>query len=631
MSRQSNQCGAKKKACGRRRGVVVVLTAAVLVLCFAFVSFSVDTALIVYTNTKMQNGVDAASLAASQEILLAVYQSAQTGQDPNTIAMEAARAVAVQVAADNDVYIDANQHVEFGNRAYNKVSGQWEISWGSAPYNVVKVTGHRDNANPDAADAKLPLFFGWAVGRETVDIRVSSTAFISARDMVLVMDFSGSMNDDSTYVAFSKLGKANVEANMADIFTALGANTGTMPVTPTWLKVTGAAPSDASKPQLYVTFQRDATAKDQVFVESTLNLENVVLQFTDGTKQTFSGLTGLTGTFQGTGSYNGKKISKCWVKSGNNLSGEGTNYGERFDDTNANVMKQFGLNAIAYPYPSGSWDAFINYCRNDSSVNTAGYRKKYGGLNFVNYLETQQPQNYKTPDLWKTPHYPFHAIKEGATLFCEHLGTIGFGDEIGLVSYDDYSRVETTLSTDGYSIDISANPITDEYDSINQMQRHKQAAHYYNYTAIGYGVRDAHTLLTDHIRGGASPTIILLTDGLANRKPSGWSLPGGWNWAEYTDYDGDGDSDFSTTDTNVQYAFYEAALAAQDGITIHTISVGIDGDDALMQAIAFVGNGIMVDVPATGTVEDTEQQLKDAFKIIASKLPPPKLIKQTFE
>jgi hypothetical protein len=292
---------------------------------------------------------------------------------------------------------------------------------------------------------------------------------------------------------------------------------------------------------------------------------------------------------------------------------------------------QFGLDAIAYPYPSGSWDSFIDYCRNDSSVNTAGYRKKYGGLTFVNYLQTQQTQHSKTPTLWQTSHYPFHAIKQGATQFCDYLNSIGFDDEIGLVSYDDYSRVETTLNEDGYSIDLSSNPITNQYEDINQLQRHKQAGHYYTYTATGAGMQSAHQLLDDHIRGGAQPTIILMTDGLANKKPSGWSLPAGWSWAEYTDFDGNGSADYSTSDSNVQYAFYEATVAAQKGAIIHTISVGAGGDDALMQAIAFVGNGVFVDVPGGTSIEDMEEQLEDAFKIIASKLPPPKLIKQTFE
>src|SRR5690606_12680005 len=102
------------------------------------------------------------------------------------------------------------------------------------------------------------------------------------------------------------------------------------------------------------------------------------------------------------------------------------------------IKKTYNLNNTPYPYPSGSWDSFISYVKSDSQVNTAGYRKKYGKLNFVNYLLTEQMHSHQTPDLWKTPHYPFHAIKEGASLFTNFLRDIDFDDELGLVSYDDY-------------------------------------------------------------------------------------------------------------------------------------------------------------------------------------------------
>src|SRR5690606_38960423 len=153
-------------------------------------------------------------------------------------------------------------------------------------------------------------------------------------------------------------------------------------------------------------------------------------------------------------------------------------------------------------------------------------------LNFVNYLLTQQGKHHQTPDLWKTPHYPFHAIKEGATLFTQFLEDLSFDDELGLVSYDENSRVEQVLAEDTASVDISSNPITGDYALIDLIQRHKQASHYGEYTAVGYGLRDARTLLANHSRQGASRTIILMTDGLANRKPSGWSLPSGFKWSK---------------------------------------------------------------------------------------------------
>ncbi|HTN77461.1 MAG TPA: vWA domain-containing protein [Pirellulaceae bacterium] len=615
---QKNAIRRPRKMRISRQGVVTVLSAFLMVVCFAFVSFAVDTGLIVMTKNQMQNAVDAAALAASQEIVSAVYNAGQIGSAGGATqsATSAARQVAAQVAQANGVYINPETDVTFGRRSFNKANNTWPIAWGTAPYNVVKVTARRENADLNPNDGRLKLAFGWAVNTPSIPLRISASAFVQARDMVLVMDYSGSMNDDSTFYAFNKLGKSAVEANMAEIFNTINPNVGTLPMTPAWPRFKGVAPASGSLPQIYVTYQNS-----QVYVESSKALQQVKLQFSGGATQTFTGLSATTGTFKGSGSNTGKQVTICWVKSANNSTN-----GEQFTDDNATVMKAYGLNSISYPYNSGSWDAFLTYCRNDSQVNNAGYKLKYGKLSFVNYLETTQPQYNRTNVLWKTPAYPFHAIKEGATLFTEFLADLSFDDRLGLVTYDENSRIEKVLSTDGASVDISSEPITPYYDKINTIQRHKQSSHYGTYTAIGYGVRDARTLLTDYAREGANKTIILMTDGLANRAPSGWSLPSTFKWKDYTDYDGNGTADYTSGDVNVAYAFHQASLAIAEGATIHTISVGADGDPQLMAAIAFAGGGITVNVPGGSTVAQMETELQAAFAKIASKLPPPKLV-----
>src|SRR5262245_48586607 len=94
----------------QRRGVVVVLTAFLLTVLFGFLALSVDTGRVVLTETEMQNAADAASLAASQEIQAAVYAAGQgvgsATVDANSIAVQAARDMAAEVAAANGVYID---------------------------------------------------------------------------------------------------------------------------------------------------------------------------------------------------------------------------------------------------------------------------------------------------------------------------------------------------------------------------------------------------------------------------------------------------------------------------------------------------------------------------------------------
>jgi hypothetical protein len=65
----------------------------------------------------------------------------------------------------------------------------------------------------------------------------------------------------------------------------------------------------------------------EVHVVSCKDLSNVVLAYEDGEHQKFDGLKGHYGTFGG----GDRIITTVWVKAGNNGSGDGPGYGERFD------------------------------------------------------------------------------------------------------------------------------------------------------------------------------------------------------------------------------------------------------------------------------------------------------------
>lgn len=724
----------------RRRGVIVVLASVLLSVLFAFVAFGVDTGRIMMTQTHMQNAADAASLAASQEIMAAIQDAGeQLGEgmdiDVNSLAVDRARQVAAEVAAKNGAFVDPDQDVRFGKRVFNHDTGQWSLAWGDTPYNVVQVNVRRDNPDTSAPDGELPMAFGWAVGKSSMPIRVSGAAFIESRDMVLVLDFSSSMNDDSELKSISRLGQQRIEDNMRQIWEELGEpSIGSMVFEPKFMTLESPEPKSDEQAKVSVTFMRekvfvdstksldkvklrfsngsttqftgigdtagyfqgsgglsskdvvsvwvtsgmtgstvydpvtlegaDPTNKRQpkiwvtytgtsVYVESSKDLSNVVLQFSNGDTYKHDGLSGHSGTFYGTGSNEGEFITRIWVKSGSNASGDGPGYGERFvnpqdesdamqpeefrfDDTVENVVKSFGLDKVNYPYPRGNWEDVVNYARNDYDVNRAGYRKKYGAMVFVNYLLDGHNSYSRTPDLWKTSHYPFHAVKNGATLFTHFLDDLDFGDELGLVTYDTSSRIETRLEMDSeeINIDISSNPITYEFSLIDQIQRHKQAGHYGSTTGMGYAIDDGRKLLVGdaatgqagHAREGSRLTMIVMTDGQANQYPNGWSLPASFRWEDWTDYDGDGDADYTTGDRAKQYAFWEATQAIDDHITLHTMSVGVYADTALMDAIAFAGGGIHINVPGGQTIAEMESELLAAFSQIAANVPPPKLV-----
>ena len=71
---------------------------------------------------------------------------------------------------------------------------------------------------------------------------------------------------------------------------------------------------------------------DEIDVKSCKDLSNVVLEFDDGSHFKFDGLgVGTEATFAGEGDHAGKRIVRAWIKAGDNHSGDGPGYGERFE------------------------------------------------------------------------------------------------------------------------------------------------------------------------------------------------------------------------------------------------------------------------------------------------------------
>ena len=567
-----------KRQWSERRGIIIVLTSFLLTVLFAFLALSVDTGRVVMTQTKMQNAVDAASLAASQEINAAVYAAGQ-GQgsvtiDANSIAVNSARTMAAQVAAANGVFVDSGKDVKFGKRVYN--NGDWTVQWGATPYNVVQVSARRTESDVTAQDGQFPLAFGWAINKSSVPLKATSSAFVEARDMVLVLDFSASMNDDSSLG--SSLATSEVNAALDGMWDALRTADPKWPGTSTSKFPSGGFGSINSYAGTYVSSTNTTT------ILSTLQLTT-------------------------------------------NVSGN-----RKFP------FPQSGRNSDGSPKakPSNStsdslWTGYINYVKGLSGT----YKQKYGYRTLMDYFQSQRFARDEAEDLWRTPHYPTQALKDGTSLFTQFLTDLNFGDEVGLVVYGQYAVQQKTFYDGEVSIDITADPITPDYTKIDTIQKHLQAGEYEGWTAMGDGMLKGRALLVgdpavagDHgySRYGARPTLIVMTDGQTNQAPNGWSMPNTFKWSDWTDYDSNGTANYTTSDINKKYAFYQATEAIKRGITIHAITVGVGADRDLMKAIAFAGKGICVDVPGGTTIAAMREQMLSAFSQIAAKVPPASLI-----
>ncbi|MFH5806264.1 TadG family pilus assembly protein, partial [Alienimonas sp. DA493] len=187
--------------------MILPLAAALLVLAFAFLAFSIDVGYVAMTRGELQNAADAAALAGAAEL----------ADGPAAVRLEAQR-IAAQNRANNDRVYVPEEDVSLGF---------WDLEARTfdpdalAP-NAVKVITRRNDQG---------LLFGPVIGAETFDARTEAVAVVHPRDICFVVDLSGSMNDDTEVGwatdllndAFRGAGYPNIGTQLAeDLFEDLG-------------------------------------------------------------------------------------------------------------------------------------------------------------------------------------------------------------------------------------------------------------------------------------------------------------------------------------------------------------------------------------------------------------------------
>ena len=560
----------------QRRGVVLVLTAVVLIVMLGFVAFTVDTGLIQLTKTQLQAAADASALAGAMELSGTL--------DASTVRANA-RTAAVDIAKlyrngdRSSVSLDPINDITFGKIAWNSKTQTYQYSWGDAaiPHNVIKVRAMRSTTG---GDNRLPLVFAPIFGAQKADIGAEAIATFQPRDMVVVLDFSSSMRYDSTFMRAGVLGQAFIESNLQTMWTELGSPVyGNLVFAPKYATLKGVAAS-GTIPHIEVTYKRSS-----VSVVSTSNLTQVRLQFSGNSTQTFTGLSGKTGTFSGTGGNASKVITACWVKSGTNGSLSAGNAGEQFDFSSTKIKTALGL-TMPYPYPAGSWDEYIQVVQTaGTDMADAGYRDMYGYMTWLEYLQTNHPYYSDTPDLWKTSEQPVGAMKDAVTLFMDYLKQMQTQDQVGLAVYSHPSASGAVLEHG-----LSAN-----LDQIKNTTRQRQAGHYMGGTNIGAGMKVAREELVANARQRSFRMMVVMTDGVAN-------LP-------------------NNTTIAKKLVIDEANLAAANKIKILTISLGALADKALMQQVANTTGGVHFNIPGGIPISDVRTQLQNVFREIAGSRP----------
>lgn len=630
-----------------RKGVFFVLAVICLLGAMTFVGMSVDLGMITVTKTRMQATADAAALAAAQEIVVAVRDASwdsESGLDMTAVQNAAAadaRAMAEYVADINGFYIDPDADVALGRRLLNSDGVTYSETWGTGPYNCVKVDIRKNNSDSSAPDAKLPLIFAPVVGERAQSLSTSATAFIESRDIVCTLDFSSSMNDDScmSSATISRLTKAGVESNLDAIWDALVASD---------VRFSNDADTKKFPSSGFGTLNSYAgtsnTSTSSLTAIKALGLYTPASNYYDSWSFNSSGDDYYSTT---SGSYTYRRYTQGTYNGQlRRIPTSGGSYTTVAETTAPGYFAPIAESAIPFPQegkntstglrlgkPSIStsktqWLAYADYVRTNSNLNAQGYRYKYGYRTLMVYLMESRFMNSQSEDLWRAPCYPFHGMKMGMSTFCEFMTDLSYGDHIGMVDYAVDARIESGLNEDGAdaTVSLGTDLMSTRYGDINTIQSHKQAGHYSSNTATGDGIKKALELLDSNSRYGAQKAILLMTDGIPNISPSGFTLPSGWDWNALLDYDENGSADYTTSDQDSQYALYQAKLAADNDVVIHTLCVGAGADTDLLKAIAKISGGYDIVVPAGTSVTAQEALLREAFGVLAGQVPPARLV-----
>lgn len=603
-------------------------------------ALAIDTGLMYSAKQELQSAADSAALAAASQL----------GATSDASAL--ATAEAKRFAKLNDVMgedadlVDAD--VVFGHAVLDGT--KYTFQPGADPKDAVRVTLKRDQT---VSDGPVSLLFAKTFGMTGARMQASAVAMLVPRDISMIVDLSGSMNDDSELRHYKRFASEKsgyidgVQINLKAVWTALPQNKGKAGVK------NGTNPSSPGSPVANDNQPSNGTGRPQSAGGNP-----------DPNEETSGGSSNPKGprwgwmTDYGTslvlGSYNpSSDFGLYYIPKGStcsdsdvvaNLTESGYSSSERSallsgssdSDTNAykrRVQVLLGLagwksgksggkyttggngdnkvdsneltNTVSYPFNSGSWDGYVDYMRSSSTQmeNTdSNLKYRFGIKTFVNFLLEQQESHSETPELANTPEEPLYSVKNAVQTMIDEIIYLETQDHVSLETFAQYSqhRVDLTQVTSGESLAAKLQLVADNCYTY-------QAGHDTAYTNIGAGLNQAITeLMSERARTAASKVIILLTDGKPNVDSNGSvvgnNAAGAISWVED-----------------------RADFAKSKGFTVYTVGVGGDVDDELLSDAAtspdhyyYADNA---PDPDNGNAPLYVNQLKQIFKTLGGKRP----------
>lgn len=172
----------------RRRGAMMVMIAFLLIILFVAAAFAIDIAYMHATRAELRTATDAAARAAAEAL--------GRLQNSNAAIDAALRLAAANTVAGDPLLLDRND-VRLGSHRVEP-DGRFRFIEGGTPINSIRVIGERTDGS---RSGPVALFFGPLFGVTKFQPVQEATSCRLDRDIALVLDVSGSMNDFGRFPA----------------------------------------------------------------------------------------------------------------------------------------------------------------------------------------------------------------------------------------------------------------------------------------------------------------------------------------------------------------------------------------------------------------------------------------------
>lgn len=635
-----NRTSVQQKRWLRRGSVMVQSVVFGGTVAVGVAALAVDTGLMFSARQELQSAADAAALAAASQL-------GSTGD-----AFSLAKAEAAKYANYNKVMGESTDVVEadvvFGHAVLNGEKFDFEPN--VEPYDAVRVTVRRDQT---AQDGPVSLLFAKTFGKNTADVSASAVAMLVPRDISLVIDLSGSMNDDSELrhhkrFASEKSGYIDgVQINLKAIWMSLpiakgnaGVGNGIDPPPPGQPNNendqpgtgpgspanAGGNPNPGADPlgpgqetgprwgwmtawgDEIVLGSYDASDDWGLYYirkNSTTTDADIIENLTQAGYSSAERSALLSRSYDGSSTYYRNRVKVLlglagWrsKKSGGKFNG-GPGDGDNRVDSNELFQE------VDWPFDDGSWNEYIDYVRSSSTRmedTDSDLRYRYGIKTVTNYLLERLANKNDCPELQDAPEEPLYSTKGAVQVMIDEIIALETQDHVSLETFGQYGihRLDLTSPKNNESL-------ADLLQEIPSTLNGFQAGHDTSITNIGGGMEKAiEELTSDRARVAASKVIVLLTDGKPNVNSNNQSVgnnhPSALGWAED-----------------------QADAAKEARITVFTVGVGGDVDEDLLSDMASSAENYYyadnAPDPDNGNQPLYVNQLKQIFQTLGGKRP----------